>query len=68
MPWKLLYIDDLLLMTEREYKSLLWDVGGDRMRGRPRKTWMEVIKCDLRRLSVPRKAAQGRILWRKIIR
>ena len=38
------------------------------MRGRPRKTWMEVIENDSRSLNANRMDAQNRTLWRKTIR
>jgi len=45
-----------------------FEVEGKRLRGLPRKTWMEVIKNDLRSLHINRVDAQNRTLWRKIIR
>ena len=49
-------------------RILTFEVEGKRLRGRPRKTWMEVIKTDLRSLNANRVDAQNRTLWRKIVR
>ena len=49
-------------------RNLTFEVEGKRFPGRPRKTWMEVIKNDLRSLHINRVDAQNRTLWRKIIR
>ena len=46
---------------------LTFEVAGKRIRGRPRKTWMEVVKNDLRSLGLNREDAQNRDLWRSVI-
>ena len=51
-------------------RILTFEVKCKSLRGRPRKTWMEVIKNDLglRSLHANRVDAQNRTLWRKIVR
>ena len=49
-------------------RILTFELEGKKLRGRPRKTWMEVIKNDLRSLHANRVDTQNRTLWRKIIR
>ena len=41
---------------------------GTRPRGRPKKTWMEVVKNDMKIMGLGRKDAQDRGLWRRGIR
>ena len=43
-------------------------VEGTRPRGRPKKTWMEVVKNDMKIMGLGRKDAQDRGLWRRGIR
>src|SRR3954467_15810808 len=41
-------------------------VGGVR-KGRPRKTWMECVKEDMKECGLKKEDAQHRSLWRKLI-
>ena len=43
------------------------EVEGTRGRGRPKRTWMEVVQSDLRRLKIKREDAQNRSLLRRLI-
>ena len=43
------------------------EVEGRRGRGRPKRTWMEVVQSDLRKLNIKREDAQNRNLWRLLI-
>ena len=43
------------------------EVEGNRGRGRPKKTWEQVISADLRNMGVKREVAQDRNVWRKAI-
>ena len=43
------------------------EVKGRRGRGRPKRTWMEVVQSDLRKLKIKRDDAQNRRLWRLLI-
>ena len=43
------------------------EVEGRRGRGRPKRTWMEVVQSDLRKLKIKREDAQNRSLWRLLI-
>ena len=38
---------------------------GDRGRGRGRKTWMQCVEEDMRKLNVKREDAQNRDVWRR---
>ena len=42
-------------------------VEGRRGRGRPKRTWMEVVQSDLRKLKIKREDAENRSLWRLLI-
>jgi hypothetical protein len=42
------------------------EVVGKRPRGRPRKTWMTVLKEDMRRGALSLEDARDRSLWRRI--
>ena len=42
-------------------------VEGKREQSRPRKTWSQLIRNDLRRLKLNPKLAQNRRLWRRAI-
>ena len=44
------------------------NVDGRAIRGRPRKTWDEVIKSDLRVLGLDREAVKDQAAWRTAIR
>jgi len=43
------------------------EVEGTRLRGRPKKTWTNVVKGDMRRLGIATEDAQDRGKWRSII-
>ncbi len=43
------------------------DVEGSRSRGRPRKTWDEVVRGDLKAKANHRDLAQDRVAWMKAI-
>ncbi len=40
---------------------------GSRGRGRPRKTWDEVVRDDLKAKAIHRDLAQDRVAWKKAI-
>ena len=42
------------------------DVTGQRTRGRPRKTWNEVLRNDLKQLNLDSNLAQDREVWKKL--
>jgi hypothetical protein len=42
------------------------EVEGKRPRGRPKKTWMDMINADLKRWSLKREDAQDRSVWRRL--
>ena len=42
-------------------------VEGTRPRGRPKKSWMDVVNSDLRRLNITREDAQDRSAWRRLV-
>ena len=44
-----------------------WTVEGRRPRGRPRKTWMDNVKEDMRVLNITDETAQDREMWRTAI-
>ena len=48
-------------------KCTSMEVEGRRGRGRPKRTWMEVVQSDLRRLKIKREDAENRSLWRLLI-
>ncbi len=43
------------------------DVEGSRGRGRPRKTWDDVVRGDLKAMAIHRDLAQDRVAWKKAI-
>ena len=43
------------------------EMEGRRGRGRPKRTWMEVVQSDLRKLNIKREDAQNWSLWRLLI-
>ena len=43
------------------------EMEGRRGRGRPKRTWMEVVQSDLRKLKIKREDAQNRSLRRLLI-
>lgn len=43
-------------------------VPGDAGRGRPRKTWEQVVSCDLRSKNICIELAQDRLKWKKAIK
>lgn len=49
-------------------KCMKMDVGGVRPVGRPRKTWEEVVKEDMKEWGLSREMAQERGIWRKALR
>ena len=46
-------------------RCTVMEVEGTRPRGRPKKTWMEVVADDMRRMGLTPEDAQDRIKWRK---
>ena len=49
-------------------KSREITVVGQRGRGRPRKTWAEVVRSDLAAKGIDRTLAQNRVEWRRVCR
>ncbi len=43
------------------------DVEGSRGRGRPRKTWDEVVRGDLKAKAIHHDLTQERVTWKKAI-
>ena len=64
----------LHLVTLREWTrvsglvdaGLAVEVSGSAGRGRPKKTWEEVIKMDLRERRVSKDLARNRLAWKSI--
>ena len=48
-------------------KCLEIDVVGVKPRGRPKKSWMEVVAGDMSRLGLKDDDAQSRVTWRSVI-
>ena len=48
-------------------KCRVIEVEGSRGRGRPKKTWEQVVATDLHKLGISRATAQDRNNWRKTI-
>ena len=48
-------------------KCLEYEVEGARTRGRPKKTWREIVEKDCRACGLNRKDAMDRARWRKLI-
>jgi len=44
-----------------------WEVQGRRPRGRPRKTWMDNVKEDMRMLNMTEDMIEDRQMWRNAI-
>jgi hypothetical protein len=44
------------------------DVEGTRPRGRPRKTWFEVVRSDMKLFCLKREDAHDRVEWRRRIK
>ena len=57
------------LMKEDNWvkKCRVMEILGKRERGRPKKTWEQVIVMDLRKLGITRSMAHGRLTWRQKI-
>jgi hypothetical protein len=49
-------------------KCMNLEVGGTRRPGRPRKTWEEVVRRDMRDLNLNREMALDRAEWRRVVR
>ena len=45
-------------------KSLVMEVGGKRPRGRPKKSWMEIVESDMRNMGLKRQDALAWDEWR----
>jgi len=63
------YIDDRLT-TQRYWvkKSMEHEVEGSRPRGRPKKTWEEVVREDCQARKLNKEDAMARCKWRKMIK
>jgi len=55
LPWKLLYADDLVVIAETEE----YEVEGSRSRGRPKRTWREVVQKDCQARNLNRGGCYG---------
>ena len=55
-------------LGEENFLHLMVEVDDKRLRGRPRKTCIEVINNDLRCLNATRIDVQNMTMWRRIIR
>jgi len=49
-------------------KCMEYEVEGPRPRGRPKKTWREVVKEDCQARKLNKEDAMGRSKWRKLIK
>ena len=49
-------------------KALLFQVDGKAGKGRPRKTWYEVVRNDMRDLGICERDALNRKEWRRTVR
>jgi len=49
-------------------KCMVYDVEGPRPRGRPKRTWKEVVKKDSQACKLNEEAAVDRSKWRKLIK
>ena len=49
-------------------RCIMWEVGGIRQRGHPKKTWWDCVKNDMESLGLSQKDAQSRTKWRRRIK
>ena len=79
LPWELLYADDLAVIAETEdvlrkddddwvKKCMEYEVEGSRPRGRPKRTWEEVVREDCQARKLNKEDAVDRCKWRKVIK
>jgi hypothetical protein len=54
--------------TDWVKRCMEMEVVGQRPRGRPRKTWMEVVRNDMKKMGLRREDAQDRNRWKRGIR
>jgi len=53
---------------DRVKKCMEYEVEGPRPRGRPKRTWREVVKVDCQARKLNTKDAVDRCKWRKLIK
>jgi len=52
----------------KEMKSMVYEVQGPRPRGRPKRTWGEVVEKDCQARKLNKEDAMDRCKWRKTIK
>ena len=64
---RLAWFGHLERKNENDWMSMCrhMEVDGSRGRGRPVKTWQEVISCDMKKCGMRKEMAQDRVLWRR---
>jgi len=67
-PWIVKYKNNFFHVFRRVKKCTEYEVGGSRPRGRPKRTWLQVVQkdCQTRKLSRDGAMVCGR--WRKLIK
>jgi len=67
---RLRYYGDMLRKEADDWvkKCTEYEVEGSRPRGRPKRTWREVVKEDCLALKLNREDAKDRSKWRKVIK
>ena len=65
-----LLISDVLRKDDDDWlkKCMEHEVGGSRPRGRPKKTWKEVVREDCQAHKLNKEDAMDRSKWRKVIK
>ena len=62
----LLKVTGNLLLTT--FQSMEYEVEGSRPRGRPKRTWKEVVQKDCQARNLNKEDAMGRGRWKKLIK
>ena len=57
-----------MMMIDSAKKCMVYEVGGPRPRGRPKRTWREVVREDCQALKMNKVDAFDRCKWRKMIK